>query len=189
MAKFYYYNTGNGRKCPVMKNDDGGYTIYDLKSRKPLKGLTDKLIHSFGKDGLRIFEKRCTIARVKGLEDLFDRMDKADKLTEIIIRLDKELYEAASQRKSLLYPVLSYADTKSMGCTDIVYWDNERQNNPETGNEFFRPQDAINLFEKLKMEYADEIEDEHDEVWQCTHYIWHNADLLDDLIQEELLNK
>ena len=185
MEKFFYYNTNNGGRLPVVMNENGSYTIYDRKSRKPLQAFTDKMIHSFGKNGQQIFEKRCTLVRVKSLEDLFERMDKADKLTEIIIRAQNELYKAESQRKKLLYPVLSYADTKSMECTDIVYWNGEPQTNPVTGNEFFTPEDAKTLFAKLKVEHADEIEDEDDEGWQVSNYIWENAGLLEDLIFEE----
>lgn len=185
MKKYFYYNTKNGGMLPVMKHEDGSFTIYDLKSRKPLQAFTDRLIHSFGKEGLQIFERRCTMVRVKNLEELFERMDKAEQLSKTIIRTQKELHEAENQRHSLLYPVLSYVDTKSMGCTDIVYWDGEPQHNPMTGNEFFTPEDAKTLFNKLKVEHANEIEYESDEVWTASNYIWENADLLEDLVWEE----
>lgn len=206
MEKFFYYNTKNGKILPVVKNGNGDYTIFNQRSRKPLQSFTDKLIHSFGKNGRQIFENHCTVARVKSLDDLFDRMDKADKLLEIVIHAENELREAKEKIRSLLYPVLSYTETKAMGCTDIVYWDGEPQTNPKTGNEFFAPEDAKILFASLKAEKAKEIaeklreivlehnisedEDEFDAeyYWNLDNYIWEEAANLDDLIDEEKKN-
>lgn len=185
MEKFFYYNTKNGKKLPVVKNGNGDYTIFNQRNRKPLQSFTDKLIHSFGKNGRQIFENHCTVARVKSLDDLFDRMDKADKLLEIVIHAENELREAKEKIRSLLYPVLSYTETKAMGCTDIVYWDGEPQANPETGNEFFTPEDAKALYTKLKEVHADEIEDEDDEAWIASNHIWKDAASLEDLVLEE----
>jgi len=203
MERYLYYNTNNGRLLPVVMNEDGSYTIYDQRSKKPLQSFTNKMIHSFGKNGKQIFKKHCTLARVKCLDDLFERMDKADKLTEIIIRAQNELYEAESQRKSLLYPVLSYAETKSMGCTDIVYWENEPIINPETGNEFFKSEEAKEILANCKKEYLEKFKNELAEKKKMQNeggdfhflgeieniedscYIWDAGDYLDNLIDGE----
>ncbi len=203
MKRYYYYNSNNGGKLPVMKNEDGSYTIFDCKTKKPQQKFTDKMIHSFGKNGRDIFEKRCTIVRVKSMEELLDRMDKAQKLYDVVIRAQKELFEAQTQIQSLLYPILTYTETKAMGCTDIIYWKNEPITNPETGNEFFKPEEANEILTNRKKEYLEnfknyleekkkmqneggdfhfpgEIEDIDD---SC--YIWDAEDYLDDLIDEE----
>ena len=203
MEKYFYFNTKNGGILPVVMNEDGSYTIYDQKSRKPLQSFTDKMIHSFGKNGRQIFEKRCILVRVKSLEDLFERMDKADKLTEIIIRAQNDLLEAENQRNLLLFPVLTYTETKAMGCTDIVYWEYESIINPETGNEFFRPEEAKEILANRKKEYFEKYKDDltekekmqteggnyyfpgeiEDIDYSC--YIWQAEDYLNDLIDEE----
>lgn len=203
MKKYFYFNANNGGRLPVVMNEDGSYTIFDQKSRKPLQSYTDKMIHSFGKNGCQIFEKRLIRARVKSIEDLIERMDKADKLTEIIIRAQDELYAAENQRKSLLFPVLTYAETKEMGCTDIVYWQYESILNPETGNEFFKPEEAKEILNNRKKEYYEKYKDElaekkkmqneggdlhfPDEIEDIDDscYIWDAGDYLDDLIDEE----
>ena len=203
MTRYFYYRTNNGGRLPVVMNEDGSYTIYNQKNRKPLQSFTNKMIRSFGKNGLQVFQNRCEIARVKDLEDLFDRMDKADKLLTVVIRAQNELYDAKKQMNEVLYPELTYADTKAMGCTAIVYWQYESLTNPETGNEFFRPEEAKKILENRKKEYfekykneleekekehnkgneyhfPDEIEDIND---SC--YIWENAVLLEDLVWQE----
>ena len=203
MKRYYYYNSNNGGKLPVMKNEDGSYTIFDCKTKKAQQKFTDRMIHSFGKNGRDIFEKRCTIVRVKSMEELLDRMDKAQKLYDVVIRAQKELLEAQTQIQSLLYPILTYTETKAMGCTDIIYWKNEPITNPETGNEFFKPEEANEILTNRKKEYLEnfknyleekkkmqneggdfhfpgEIEDIDD---SC--YIWDAEDYLDDLIDEE----
>lgn len=99
--------------------------------------------------------------------------------------------------------MMTYKETKEMGCTDIVYWKSEPQTNPKTGNEFFTPEDAKSLFVKLKEEHAKEIEEELNDIifkhnisededefdaeyyWKIDNYIWEDAANLDDLIQEE----
>ena len=99
--------------------------------------------------------------------------------------------------------MMTYKETKEMGCTDIVYWKSEPQTNPKTGNEFFTPEDAKSLFVKLKEEHAKEIEEELNDIifkhnisededefdaeyyWNIDNYIWQDAANLDDLIQEE----
>ena len=203
MEKYFYYNTNNGGILPVVMNEDGSYTIYDQKSRKPQQSFTDKMIHSFGKNGRQIFEKRCTQVRVKCLDDLFERMDKADKFSEIITRAQNELLEAENQRISLLFPVLTYAETKAMGCTDIVYWEYESIINPETGNEFFKPEEAKEVLANRKKEYYEKYKDDLAEKEKIQNeggdfhfpgeieniddscYIWDAEDYLDDLIDEE----
>ncbi len=205
MNKYFYYNSNSGGRLPVEMNEKGNYTIYDQRTREPLQLFTDKMIHSFGKNGRQIFEKHCTLVRVKCLEELFERMDKADKLLEIIIRAQNELSEAISQRNSLLFPVLSYADTKAMGCTDVIYWEYESIMNPETGNEFFKPEDAKEILANRKKEYLEKFKDELAEKEKMQNeggdyhfpgeiediedscYIWDAEDYLDDLIDEERL--
>ena len=46
MKKYFYFNTNNGGRLPVVMNEDGSYTIFDQKSRKSLQSFTEKLISS-----------------------------------------------------------------------------------------------------------------------------------------------
>ena len=46
MKKYFYFNTNNGGRLPVVMNEDGSYTIFDQKSRKSLQSFTEKLIRS-----------------------------------------------------------------------------------------------------------------------------------------------
>ena len=112
------------------------------------------------------------------------------------------LLKLHTTRSSVLV-MMTYKETKEMGCTDIVYWKSEPQTNPKTGNEFFTPEDAKSLFVKLKEEHAKEIEEELNDIifkhnisededefdaeyyWNIDNYIWQDAANLDDLIQEE----
>lgn len=210
---FYVSNRGRGYAYPIVKNGEGNFMIYDRKSKRPLPQATKKLLHDlhiYEKSQMEQFEGRLIEVKVDSLDDLCVWLDKYDKAV-----LEKKAAEAALSTanyhlKKLLtedtnmYPSpISYAETKSIGCTDIVYWKSEPQINPKTGNEFFTPEDAKILFAKLKEEHAEEIEEElnaykskhnisenyaefdAEEYWKTDNYIWEEAALLDDKIFEE----
>jgi len=89
---------------------------------------------------------------------------------------------------------MTYKETKEMGCTDMVYWDNEPVINPKTGNEFFSPSDAKIAFQRLMAENKETIDEDRlnsddkeqfEEVFKVTHYVNEYAPQLDDFIDDE----
>lgn len=215
MEKYFFYvsNQGRGYAYPIVKNGEGNFMIYDRKSKRPLPQATKELLHDlliYEKSQMEQFEGRLIEVKVDSLDDLCVWLDKYDKAVLEKKAAEEALFTASCHLKKLLredtnmYPSpISYAETKSMGCTDIVYWKSEPQTNPKTGNEFFTPEDAKILFAKLKEEHAKEIEEEinvikskhnisenddefdAEEYWKTDNYIWQDAANLDDLIQEE----
>lgn len=225
MDNYYFYtaNQGRGNVYPVVKNEEGQFMIYDMETKQPLPEFTTKLLHDlliFESDQISRFEDRCTKVRVNSLGDLFAWLAKYNKIStektaaEDALCTAKDNLFAMLKEDTDMFPdnsPITYAETKVMGCTDIVYWNGEPVTNPETNNEFFTPEDAKEVFAKLKAEevfaklkdeHAEEIEkvlsdlqqkyvenqdDESDpmEDWSASNYIWEQADLLDDLIYEE----
>jgi hypothetical protein len=200
MKNFYYYSTKDGGKSPVVMNENGIITIFNRKG-KPLQKFTDNLLHSFDKDSVKRFLKRCTEVNVQSLTELLDWINLYDKLSLNVSLAECNLNEAKKELYSFLYPVKTYVETKAMGCTDIVYWNYEPVENPKTRNEFFTPEDAIATLNSKKREYEEMYHDElmekerlqadggdlrfcgETDMESC--YIWDAADYLDDLIDLE----
>lgn len=202
MERYFFYtsNQGRGHKYPIVKNEQGDVMVYDRKTIKPLPQFKDRLLRDnliSGKEQIDRFIEKCVEVKVNSIGELCGWLDKYDNLVskkreaeEFLKDADNNLFKILKEETNM-YPdkpgmqKKSYAETKAMGCTDIVYWDGEPQTNPETGNEFFTPDDARSLFTQLKEKHADDIEDEFDEVWTASNYIWEKADLLEDLIWQE----
>lgn len=192
MKHYYFYtsNQGNGKTYPVVKDENGQLIVYDCDTKKTLPDLKKQILRC-----REICESRlvdyCEEINVNTLDELCIKAKEYEELRREWLRHISFQAESAGKliqfKKSYFTSQIptTYAKTKKMGCTDIVYWNNEPQINPKTNNEFFTPEDAGDLFEKLKQEHADEIEDEEDEVWKASNYIWEQAALLDDLIWEE----
>lgn len=202
MERFFYYtsNQGKGRTYPVVKNEKGVFMVYDRKDKRLLPQFTDKLLHDNGiheKGQLELFEMKCVEVKVNSIDDLCAWLERYDKISSEIKNAEETLHIAKNilhnmlKENTYMYPDvqrITYAETKAMGCTDIVYRNDEQMINPKTGNEFFAPEDAKKTFETIKKEHAGEIENEFNEVWTASNYIWEEADLLDDLIMEETTN-
>lgn len=219
MYYFYTSNQGRGRKYPIVKNEQGDVMVYDRKTIKPLPQFTDRLLRdnlALEKEQIdRFFDWKCIEVKVNSISELCGWLDKYDKLVlkkraaeESLKNAENNLFKILKEETNMYpdkpgMPKKSYSETKAMGCTDIVYWKYESLTNPETGNEFFRPEEAKKLLENRKKEYfekykneleekekehnkgndyhfPDEIEDIND---SC--YIWENADLLEDLVWQE----
>ena len=198
--KFYYYLSKEGNKLPLVI-EDGRITIFDRKNKKPLQKFTENLLHSFGKNAKHAIQKRIIEASVNSMDELYVWLDKYDDLYLKLNKAKDEERKILNEINSFLYPRMTYAKTKEIGCTDIVYWDNEPIINPKTNNEFFTHEDAVSLLEKKKREYYDEFHNELKEKKNCeekghtlsfpgeidmeSSYIWEDAAMLDDLIEEE----
>ncbi len=180
-----------------MKNEEGDFMVYDREEKRPLPQFTNKLLHDnliFEDSQMDQFEKKLVQVKVNSIDDLCVWLEKYDKKTSEVDVAEERLSIAKNNLHMMLkedtymYPNvhrITYAETKAMGCTDVVYWNDEPQTNPKTGNEFFTPEDAKEKFETLKTEQAEEIEDELDDAWTASHYIWKDAAWLDDLVYEE----
>lgn len=199
MEKFFFYtsNQGRGKTYPILKNENGNVMVYDRETVKPLPQFTDKLLRDkliLEKEQIEQFFAECVEVKVNSIDELCVWLNKYDKLllekrkAEDALRVADLNLVKILKEETYKYPdlkKLSYAETKAMGCTDIVYWNSEPVTNPETGNEFFTPEDAKKVFETLKKEHADEIEDEFDDTWTASNYIWENSAHLEDLVWEE----
>ncbi len=225
MERYFFYtsNQGRGYKYPLVKNEQGEVMVYDRKTIKPLPQFTDKLLHDnlvLEKEQIDRFVNKCIEVKVNSIDGLCGWLDKYDNLVskkqaaeEFLRDADNNLLKILKEETNMypdMYcdkPKKSYAETKTMGCTDIVYWEYESIINPETGNEFFRPEQAKEILENRKKEYLEKYKDELAEKEKMQNeggdlnfpgeieniddscYIWDAGDYLDDLIDEEKLKE
>ena len=194
--------------------------VFDRKTKKPLVQFTEKLLHDnliYEEEQLEYFERKCVEVKVNSLDELCDWLDKYDNLLLKKQAAESSLRDAENdlfkilKKETNMYPdkpdkpKKSYAETKAMGCTDIVYWEYESIINPETGNEFFKPEEAKEILANRKKEYFEKFKDELAEKKKMQNeggdyrfpgeiddiddscYIWDAGDYLDDLIDEEMV--
>ena len=195
METFFYYTAKEGAKHPVVLDETGNYAFYI--NGKPQRKFTDNFLRSLGKNREKVLNKRLTEVNVGSLEELLNYLSTYNELEYKLSIAENEVRRCKQALKNFLNPKKTYLETREMGCTDMVCWNNEFVVNPKTGNEFFTPEDAKTTFQNLMDENAEEIEEmrkeyneddnimDFDEFFQTDHYINDNAPQLDDLIYDE----
>ncbi len=205
------------KRVPVVLSEDGTITFYDL-SGEPDHDLTSRMMHVWSEEIRKHFSdlNRCETTPAKTLEELIEwtnkvtnaeqRLLEAKKQIEILAKeplaIERSIIKDLAWLQHRLKEKYTYQETLQMGCTDIVYWNNESLTNPKTGNEFFTPEDAKSILQSMKSSYLEknyyylQEKKKDEEKGEEFHfpgeidmeycYIWENADLLYDLVDEEM---
>lgn len=193
------YRSKGGGILPV-EMKDGNLVVWDLTCMKPLKNNIS-VVQPWGTEE-NFYNNACTESPAQTLEEMRIWKRNIDDAMARKRQAEMDLAQAEHDLEKLEHRVkdFSYAETKAMGCTYQLEWDNEYVTNPKTGNEFWTEEDAKAKYWELNEQNKEKIEREReewggdddpdnpisfDDYFRNGNDFVDASDYLDDLIEEE----